>query len=446
MSATGGQGTRYGRLRHRWSPATALLLCCLLVLGLCAAGSPAAGTGQAFFPLDSDTVAMGADGALVRVQDPADLVPGTRVLTGTAATAAQAAEQRAWLAAGTLPKPAELGRSTLVRDALLDLHVLSGPAGAPVAGWASAWRYVWPRDSALAATAFARTGHLADADRVLGFLQRVQPESGLFEARYRPDGSPVPDGRGRQTDSLGWALWALDQVTAEVPRQRRRSFVERHRALLNRSAGACLALVDNPRSLPPPSADYWETRERRLSLATAALVRAGLLAAAHLYGMLGDDAEADRLSSAARRTESAITRSFGAAGYPRTVGGSPSTVDLGVSFLLPPFGDPDDAALDSWGSSAAKMARPAGGLAPGGSWRRDGVSWTTATSAHAMTAAYVAPRAQAVTELRWLDGHRTRAGSLPEKVLAGGQPGSVAPLAWAAAAVVIAAAELEDRR
>jgi hypothetical protein len=142
----------------------------------------------------------------------------------------------------------------------------------------------------------------------------------------------------------------------------------------------------------------------------------------------------------------AITRSFAADGYPRTIGGPVSSVDLGVSYLLPPFGSPATSALVGWRASGATMARPAGGLAPGGSWRRDGVSWTTATSAHAMTAAFVNPPTGATAELRWLAAHRTRAGSLPEKVLAGGQPASVAPLAWAAAAVVIAADELEDRR
>ena len=33
------------------------------------------------------------------------------------------------------------------------------------------------------------------------------------------------------------------------------------------------------------------------------------------------------------------------------------------------------------------MLRPAGGLAPGGSWRDDGISWTTATSSYALAAA-----------------------------------------------------------
>jgi glucoamylase len=90
------------------------------------------------------------------------------------------------------------------------------------------------------------------------------------------------------------------------------------------------------------------------------------------------------------------------------------------------------------------MARPAGGLAPGGSWRRDGVSWTNATASRAMTAAFIDHRDEALTRLRWLDQHRTAAGSLPEKVLPNGQPAAVSPLAWTAAAVVITADELSS--
>jgi glucoamylase len=59
-----------------------------------------------------------------------------------------------------------------------------------------------------------------------------------------------------------------------------------------------------------------------------------------------------------------------------------------------------------------------------------------------MTAAFIGDRDEALARLHWLDQHRTAAGSLPEKVLANGQPASVAPLAWTAAAVVITADQL----
>jgi GH15 family glucan-1,4-alpha-glucosidase len=59
-----------------------------------------------------------------------------------------------------------------------------------------------------------------------------------------------------------------------------------------------------------------------------------------------------------------------------------------------------------------------------------------------MTAAFLGERDEALARLRWLDQHRTAAGSLPEKVLSSGQPASVSPLAWTAAVVVITAHRL----
>lgn len=352
-------------------------------------------------------------------------------------------DQAAWLAAGTIPRVPELGDSTMIADALRDLHALSLDDGVTVAGWAGPWRYVWPRDSGLAAAALARTGHLADAERILDFLQGVQPTSGIFQARYRPDGSGPPDNRGEQLDGLGWALWSTAQVAAAVPAADRADFVARHRPLLDRSTAASLALIDNRRSLPRVSADYWETREWRPTLATAAMLHAGLRSAADLYSVLGENAAQQGADDGAGRLSSAIVRHYGPDGYPRHLGGRADSVDLGVALFLPPFNtEADPAAVRAWQYAAQVMARPAGGLAPGGSWRDDGLSWTTATSSYALTAAALGDREQAVHWLRWLNQHRTAAGSLPEKVTASGQPAAVAPLAWAAAAVLLTADQL----
>ena len=353
------------------------------------------------------------------------------------------AAQDRWLRAGRVPQVPELGDSTMVAGALRDLYALSQPAGVPLAGPAGPWAYVWPRDSALAAAALARTGHGADAERIVGFWGQVQPASGVFAARYLADGSGVPDDRGDQLDGTGWALWGAGQVAAGLPAGERAAFVRRHRALVDRSAATVLAKIGRF-GLPPASADYWEVREWRTTLATAALLNAGLESAAQLYLVLGDRAAEARARAGAARLAAGIERFFGPTGYPRRLGGRPSTVDLGVSFLLPPFrASTQPEVVRSWRNAAVAMRRPAGGLAPGGSWRQDGISWTTATSSYALTAACLGDRAEAVRWLRWLDQHRTPGGALPEKVTASGRPAAVAPLAWTAAAVILTAVELD---
>jgi glucoamylase len=397
---------------------------------------------DAAIPLDAAAVVVGPGGELTRVSGADALVPGSRVLSGMPESVDLAREQAAWLAAGTVPRVSGLG-GDMVSVALLDLHVLSRPYGVPVAGWSNPWRYVWPRDSALVAAAFARTGHLGDAERILDFLQKVQPESGLFQARYLPDRTGVPDDRGVELDGLGWALWATAQVAAELAEPERPAFVQRHRMLIDRSTAAALNSIDNSSAVPAPSADYWEVQEHRLTLATAAMVSAGLESSAKLYRILGDDHQAREATAGAARTRAAIATKFGRAGYPRHLGGRSDSTDLGVDFLLPPItSGVDQTVLHAWDQAPSLMARPGGGLAPGGSWRRDGISWTNVTASRAMTAAFIGDHDEALTRLHWLDQHRTAAGSLPEKVLPNGQPASVAPLAWTAAAVVITADEL----
>jgi len=413
------------------------LLALLLVLTLCVSGAASRGYRDRVLPLDAQTVAVGAGGALLAVDDADVLVPASRVVAGTPDTEAQLVTERAWLAAGRVPVVPELGESTLLRDALLDLRMLSLPTGVPVAGWSPAWRYVWPRDSALAAAALARTGHRAEAERVLDFLQRVQPASGVFAARYLPDGSGVPDDRPAQLDGVGWALWALAAVVETRTAAERPALIERYRALLDRSAAGAASAVDNPRGLPPASADYWERPERRVTLATAALLQAGLVAAERLYRMVGDP-RAAAVGAAGSRLADAIQAAFGSDGYPRRIGGAASSVDLGVVFLLPPLARtvPPDV-LTAWRAAPRHLLRPGGGLAPGGSWPDDGISWTNATASYALAAAAIGDRRTATAWLAWLDEHRTDAGSLPEKVLADGRPAAVAPLAWSAAAVLL---------
>jgi glucoamylase len=398
---------------------------------------------QSNVALSSASVAVGKDGSTVEVDDIQSVVPGYRVLRGTASTTRWVQEQQAWLNAGTLPQVPGVA-ADLSGNALLDLHVLTHDYGVTVAARSARWRYVWPRDTAFVASAFARTGHLEDATRNLDFLQKVQPASGLYHARYLPDGSGVPDSRGVQLDGTGWALWGVAEVVRQqtTPAARFR-ISQRYQQLLDRSANATTNMISKTSQLPPPSADYWEVKPAGVSLATCSVLLTGLLSAAYLYDQLHDATRGDIYREAARQLQGAVLEQFGATGYSRYLDGSPRSVDLGVTFLLPPFANIVDLpVVDVWRRAQRQMQRPAGGLAPGGAWRRDGISWTPTTATVAAAAACTDP-AQALRWLDWIAAHRTNANSIPEKVLADGQPASVAPLAWSAAAVVIAIDELQ---
>ena len=374
----------------------------------------------------------------------AELHPGTRVLVADDSTQDEelAAEQRAWLEAGEVPG-ADGPYADMVADALLDLRTLVLDDGAAVAAWTPHWRYVWPRDASFVAVALARTGHVADALEILGYLADVQAADGSFQARYLPDGSgDVPDDREAQTDGTGWVLWAAAEVVAAAGPEAERATAEQLAPLVRRAATSAVGLVAE-RDLPAASPDYWERPEGELTLGTVAPLLAGLEAAGGVLTLLGDDDAAAVTRDAAVRTRAAVEREFGDdTDYGRYASGS--VADAASAFVLPPFQPAAlDGALEDWSASAAAMARPAGGLAPGAGWRQDGISWTPQTSLYALTAAVNGDEAQARERLDWLDAHRTSMGALPEKVLADGSPAAVAPLAWTAACVVLAVGALD---
>lgn len=405
----------------------------------------ATGPRDAYVPLYSEGVAVTASGQRTGVGPDAGLHPGTRVLLDPSTTADDdlAAEQRAWLAAGTVPG-ADGPYADMVTDALLDLRTLLLDDGATVAAWTDRWRYVWPRDAASVAVALARTGHVDDALDVLGFLDRVQGADGSFEARYLPDGSGVPDDRAAQTDGTGWALWAAAQVLDATAPADRGAAAERVRGLVERSTARAVSLTAGD-GLPPASPDYWEVAEDELTLGTVAPLLAGLEAAPDLLTLLGEQDAAAEARQAADRTRAAVEAAFGAEpAYGRYASATGALPDAAVAFTLPPFQPtPLTGALAAWEASADAMARPAGGLAPGAGWKQDGVSWTPQTSLYALAAAANDRPDEARSLLDWLDTHRTALGALPEKVLADGSPAAVAPLAWTAANVVLAVDALE---
>lgn len=444
----GRTGSDTAPARRRRSGVLALVLVAAVVV---------TGTGRAleiwpFSPrnvtvaLSSVGISVAPDGTRTPIPPGADVefLPGSRVAVVDPAEATQeqldaAQESRDWLAAGTVPGVGTEFEDMAV-DALLDVRALTLDDGAVVAGWSPSWRYAWPRDNAFVAVALARTGHVDDALDVVRFLQQVQEPDGSFEARYLPDGSGPPDDRGIQTDATGWALWAAATVVAEIPTaEGRRAAALDLTPLLERSTAHLRDLTQNGTTVPPPSPDYWEVKTSKQTLGTSAPLLMALTAAPAAFDALGDSATAREVEAVASTFDAVVHEAF-APGYGRYRGGS--SVDTAVAFLLPPFlpvtaDEVPRDVLSAWESAPARMARPGGGLAPGTSWKRDGISWTPTTSVFALASAGLGDETGAVRWLTWLDDHRTILGSIPEKVLYDGSPAQLAPLAWSSANVLL---------
>lgn len=389
-------------------------------------------------PLHSETVALSAPGVQELVpRGRADTVlPGTRVLADAESADQLVAQEQDWLAtAGPWLDRAGPWRE-MATGALLDLRILGIGLPATVAGWSKPWRYVWPRDVAHVCAALAAVGHLDEAVSGLRFLQFVQGVDGRFEARYRPDGTGPPDGRHPQLDGLGWALWGAGQVIGAMPADRASRTASELTPLITAATHASQRAIDTPDGLPAASPDYWELFEDDLTLGTVAPILAGLRCAPTLLRLVG----AEELAASAERDAThlgiRLHDTFSPLGYPRRARGGAR--DAAVAFLTPAYaGKPGIGVRTALRRASRSMARPAGGLAPGGDWPEDGVSWTPETALFALAEASLGNRDQAQSWLRWLDAHRTAAGSYPEKVLHDGSPAEVAPLAWTAALVVL---------
>lgn len=317
----------------------------------------------------------------------------------------------------------------LAEGALWDLWVLGDGLPAPVAGWSRSWRYLWPRDVAFCAVALARVGLADRAVRALEHLQSLQRPGSWFEARYVAGTATPPDDRHPQYDGTGLVLWAAAEVLAVLPEPERTTARETLDPLVSAGSALLHGTTAAGTALPPVSPDYWEVRERSVTLGVMAATLSGLRAARALQ-----PGGAVALDGADAAFAALLAGSFGAHGMQRYArrGGQDSALAL-----LAATGGADLTDAAALRAMRTALARPAGGIAPGAAWKRDGISWTPSTSLLGLAFARVGAAEEARGVLDWLAAHRTEAGSLPEKVLFDGTPAAVAPLAWTAANVLL---------
>lgn len=128
---------------------------------------------------------------------------------------ASARGDRRWLArAQPLAADAPLWATRMYWRSLLVLRALTDRrSGAVAAGARDGWAYVWPRDAAAAALAFAAAGYRTEARRAVHFLLGLDLRSA---ARFSGNGAPVP-GRGSQGDAAGWVAAAARRVGLPPP-------------------------------------------------------------------------------------------------------------------------------------------------------------------------------------------------------------------------------------
>jgi glucoamylase len=326
--------------------------------------------------------------------------PPSPFLGAKRAMSANAAADRRWLdRARPLGAGAPRWARAMYRRSLLVLRALTDRrTGAVAAGARDGWAYVWPRDAATAALAFAASGYRSEARRVASFLTGLDLGAA---ARFRGDGVPVP-GRQAQGDARGWV----------------------------RSAARAAGL--SPTIPPRPSEDRAGSWRGRSDYQEGA-------AGDYLANAIAKWAEGDKARSAEQPRGVDIKREFGIGnGLVRGAGEPDSGLDSAAAWAVRPFAQP--ALFPSARLTLLRLVDQAGrfGITPGEGWP-GADPWTAPTAWSAWSLAALDERSEALRLLTALRRASTPAGDLPERVDARtGIPRSTTPLAWSHAFAILA--------
>lgn len=292
-------------------------------------------------------------------------------------------------------------RSLLVLRALTDRRT-----GAVAAGARDSWAYIWPRDAAAVAIAFASAGYRQGARRIAAFLLRLDLDAA---ARFDGAGAPVP-GREAQGDAAGWVAAAARAAGLPAPR---------------------------PGQDWRDRADYQEGD-------------AGDYFGNAIASTFADRrvAEAHRLGATRRREEGWATAFATGRGVLRAAGEPGSGLDSAAAWAVRPFSLPGlhRAARHTLLRLAAQRDSRFG-LVPSESWHGGEDPWTAPTAWTAWSLAALGERGAALELIACLRRAATPLGLLPERVDADtGLPTSTTPLAWSHAFTILALRELWPRR
>lgn len=345
---------------------------------------------------DELAIVVDGDGATVELRENAAdgaVTRDPRVLVEAAAS------DRRWLArARPLGPAAPPWARRMHRRSLLVLRALTDRrTGAVAAGARDGWAYVWPRDAAAVAIAYADAGLQPEAELVTRFLLGVGLEQA---ARFHGDGSPVP-GRAAQGDAIGWTAAAAQAA-----------------GIIGSARHAARILAGGEPVPWRDRADYWE-------------------------GEPGDYLGNAIASSTADGTKSALPKLKSSRRLVRRLGDPDSGLDSAAAWAVRPF--PRPALFGAARRTMLQLAAEAGpyGLLPGQGWTGGTDPWSAPTAWTAWSLAALGERRQALELLGALRRSATPAGDLPERVDAEtGIPRSTTPLAWSHAFAILALREL----
>ncbi len=173
--------------------------------------------------------------------------------------------------------------------------------------------YVWPRDAALIAHAFDRTGYVDTAQRFYKFMTGCVEPQGYLMHKYRVDGAlgsswhpwmhgNVPRLPIQEDETAGVVamLWEHYELHRDL------EFIESlYNPFIEPAAEFMVEYIDAATGLPQASYDLWEEKYG-ISTYTASVTYAGLMAASRFAMMLGKEDSARTYQAVAERMQRAI--------------------------------------------------------------------------------------------------------------------------------------------
>lgn len=176
-----------------------------------------------------------------------------------------------------------------------------------------AYSYVWPRDAAIIAHTFAKTGYRGPATRFFEFMQRCQEPAGYLMHKYRSDGvlgsswhpwiingEPNLPIQEDETATVLFVLWEYYEQYQDI------EFIESlYNSFIEPAIEFIADYIESTTGLPQASFDLWEEKYGT-STYTAASVYGGLMAAAKFAMVLGKTEPSRTYQAIAQRLQTAI--------------------------------------------------------------------------------------------------------------------------------------------
>ncbi len=188
---------------------------------------------------------------------------------------------------------------------LLSNSLEISPSGAMMCGPRPFWSFSWPRDCSFQSVALAAAGYPKEARAALGWHFANTPKSGVHEARYRSDGTPMSqDNRPRQGDNPGLLCWAAGTI---LQMEWNPEWAEKISAALYRMADHLVEARDPETLLPLPEADHRESQIAE-SIGVALPAACGLKQAAWISEKLGHKEQAETYLLRAKEIQSAMEK------------------------------------------------------------------------------------------------------------------------------------------